>query len=421
MSRYLQVIIILFFFSGCSFTTHQVQLGKKSFESEDLLIIQALEYRQNADYPRAIETYAMLFEQSEKINYIVEAAKMSFLTSNNQQTYLLIEKALKASPNNPDIMRILIGLYMKENKIEEARVEAHKLLEVEKNSRNLTIAGSIYFELKSYDLSLKYFQSAYKESVDEMVLLNMVDVLYSYLGRKDEAISYLETHIRLQECTTKICFKLIEIYGKEKDIDGIISTYKKMFERYQDEQYAKKVVELLIYKKDKQGAVDFLDTTGYNQEMLLDIYVSSSDFDGAFKVAQRLYKKHDDVKYLGQMAIYEYEKNKNNLDEKILDSVSKKFEKVVAKLDNPLFLNYYGYLLIDHDRDIKRGIKLVEKALLKEPNSLFYLDSLAWGFYKQNRCLEAKDILDKFIKNVDEEEVQMHYKKIEQCIKEKHK
>lgn len=416
MSRYLQVIILCFFFAGCGVVTNEQTIGKKAFDDEDFMIMQALESQQKNDFLKAIDIYHELYLKSDKTNYLTEAAKISFLTNQNEKTHVLLQEALQKTPNDTDLIRVFIGLYMKENRPKEAQEQVQKLLSLEKSSRNLTIAGTVYFQLKSYDLSLKYFQSAYKESLEETVLLNMVDVLYSYLEKHDEAISYLETHIRLQESSAKVYFKLIEIYGKEKDIDGIIATYKKMYARFEQEEYAKKVVELLIYKKDKAGAVSFLDSSGYNQEMLLDIYVSSHDFEGAYKVAQRLYEENQNIKYLGYMAIYEYEKNKKNLDEKILVSVSDKFEQVVANLDNALFLNYYGYLLIDHDRDIKRGIELVQKALIHEPDSLFYLDSLAWGLYKQDRCQEAKNILDKFIKNTGEEEVLMHYKKIQECL-----
>lgn len=399
--------------------TDKVSIGKKSFENEDFLIVQALEYQQQKNFSKSIEIYNTLYDKSEKINYLIEAAKISFLTNNNKKTYLLIQRALEKDPKNSDLKRILIALHVKEKKLNSAKKEVEELLLLERNSRNLTIAGAIFFQLKSYEMSLKYFQSAYKESLDENVLLNMVDVLYNYLDRKDEAISYLETHTRMQLCSQKPCLKLVEIYGKEKDIDGIISTYKRMYERFENEEFARRVVELLIYKKDKKSAIEFLDSTGYNQEMLLDIYVSSNDFDGAYKVAKKLHEKSENIKYLGRMAIYEYEKNKEGLNEGILDSISKKFEKVVKNSKDPLYLNYYGYLLIDHDRDVSKGIELVKKALIEEPNSIFYLDSLAWGFYKQNRCQEAKDILEKFIKKVKELEVIMHYEKINECLKNK--
>ncbi|DAB31221.1 MAG TPA: hypothetical protein CFH79_10310 [Sulfurospirillum sp. UBA11407] len=393
-----------------------VQIGKKSFEQEDFYIMKALEHQHMGEYDQAIETYNTLYEKSSKTNYLIEASKISFLTNNNAKTSLLIQKALEVEPTNSDLLRIKIALLMKENKVIEASKDIEKLLQIEKNSRNLTIAGAIFFQLKSYELSLKYFQSAYKESLDENVLLNMVDVLYSYLDRKDEAVAYLETHTRMQTCSRKACLKLVEIYGREQNIDGIISVYKRMYARFNEDEFAKKVVELLLYKKDKQGAIDFLSSTSYDQRMLLDIYVSSSDFDNAYKIASQLYEDGQDINDLGRLAIYEYEKNKNKLNKKILNSVAKKFEKVVQVLEEPLYLNYYGYLLIDHDINIKKGIKLVQRALKKEPNSIFYLDSLAWGLYKQRKCLEAKEILDRFIDTTQEEEVLMHYKKIKECL-----
>jgi tetratricopeptide (TPR) repeat protein len=380
--------------------------------------MKALEHQHMGEYDQAIETYNTLYEKSSKTNYLIEAAKISFLTNNNAKTSLLIQKALEVEPTNSDLLRIKIALLMKENKVIEASKDIEKLLQIEKNSRNLTIAGAIFFQLKSYELSLKYFQSAYKESLDENVLLNMVDVLYSYLDRKDEAVAYLETHTRMQTCSRKACLKLVEIYGREQNIDGIISVYKRMYARFNEDEFAKKVVELLLYKKDKQGAIDFLSSTSYDQRMLLDIYVSSSDFDNAYKIASQLYEDGQDINDLGRLAIYEYEKNKNKLNKKILNSVAKKFEKVVQVLEEPLYLNYYGYLLIDHDINIQKGIDLVQRALKKEPNSIFYLDSLAWGLYKQRKCLEAKEILDRFIDTTQEEEVLMHYKKIKECLQQ---
>lgn len=414
MSRYLQIVIVLFFLAGCS--SKSIKVGEKSFSQEDVYIIQALEYQKAHKINQAIALYDDLYEKTDKVNYLIEAAKLSFVSATDKKTNALIKKALKDNPNNPDLLRIKVALLMKAKNLKEAAIDVQKLLKLEKNGRNLTIAGAIYFELKAYDLSLKYFQSAYKEAEDENALLNMVDVLYNYLDRKDEAISYLETHTRIYGCSKKTCLKLIEIYGKEKDIDGIISVYKRMYAAFDEEEYAKRVIDLLLYKRDKQGAIEFLESSGYEPRILLDIYVSSHDFAGAYKVAKKLYAQERDISLLGKMAIYEYEKNKKHINKKILDSVSKKFETVLKKSKDPLFLNYYGYLLIDHNRNVKKGIRLVKEALKQEPTSIFYLDSLAWGLYKEKKCKQAKAIMDKIIDKTKEEEVLMHYKKIKECL-----
>jgi tetratricopeptide (TPR) repeat protein len=366
-----------------------------------------------------MQIYKTLYEKSGKINYLIEATKISFLINDTKTTQDLLKNAIKVAPNNNELKRIEIGFLIKQARYKEAEKKSLDLLSKEKTPRNLKIMGTIYLQMKSYPLALKYFESAYSIENDANSLLNIVDIQYNYLNKKADAIALLETHIRMQSCELNTCFKLIEIYGKEKNINGILSTYKRLYKRFGNEEYAKKVIELLMYLKDKNGAIKFLDESGYNQEMLLDIYASSSDFKGAYKVAKRLYEKSSNVVYLGRMAIYEYELNKNKIDKKILKSVSDKFEKVVYKLHDPLFFNYYGYLLIDHDIDVKKGIGLVNEALLREPNSPFYLDSLAWGYYKQGKCIQAKEIMDKLVKNSKEEELLMHSAKINKCVESK--
>jgi tetratricopeptide (TPR) repeat protein len=422
VSRYIQtlVVILIFFLAGCSVKqTTSSTIGQKTFENEDYLILAALEEQQKGMHENAMGIYKILYKKSGKINYLIEATKISFLSNNTEKTEQLLKEAMQKAPHNSELKRIEIGFLVKQKKYDLAEEKVLNLLKEDKSVRNLKIAGSIYLQSKSYELALKYFESAYRVDNDENSLLHIVDILYNYLDKKDDAIALLETHIRLNSCELDTCYKLVEIYGKEKNIDGVISTYKKLYYRFKNEEYAKKVVELLMYIKDKDGAIQFLDKSGYNQEMLLDIYSSSRDFEGAYKVAQRLYKKTNKPIFLGRMAIYEYETNKDKLDEKILLSVSNKFEKVVQKLHDPLFLNYYGYLLIDHDIDVEKGIGLVQEALLKEPKSPFYLDSLAWGYYKLGKCNEAKEIMDKLIKVSKEEELIEHSIKINKCVDKK--
>ena len=419
MSRYIQTLalVAVLFLTGCSLKEPSiVQVGEKTFENEDYLILVALDEQRSGKYKSSIEIYKILYEKSAKIRYLVEATKISFLSNNTRETEELLRVALEKEPKNSELRRIEIGYLMKQKKLKEAEKKALQLLRDEKSSRNLQITGSIYLQLKSYDLALKYFESAYAIQSDENSLLNIIDIQYNYLGKKDDAIALLETHIRMQGCEINSCYKLIEIYGKEKNIDGVISTYKKLYDRFKDDKYARKIIELLMYKKDKNGAIEFLNQSRYNQKMLLDIYLSSQDFTEAYNVAERLYEETGDIDYLGKMAIYKYESNKDNLNEEILKSVSAKFEKVIAKLHDALYLNYYGYLLIDHDIDIEKGIGLIQEALLKEPNSAYYLDSLAWGLYKLGKCEEAKEVMDRIGNNITEKEILEHKRKIEECV-----
>jgi Tfp pilus assembly protein PilF len=60
--------------------------------------------------------------------------------------------------------------------------------------------------------------------------------------------------------------------------------------------------------------------------------------------------------------------------------------------------NNMGFLLVDHEVDMERGITLLEKAVEKRPKHPDFLDSLAWGYYKLGRLEEARDLLRKSLR-----------------------
>lgn len=419
MSRYKSalILILILLFTGCSQKIPKVQIGKKAFANEDILIIKALDDQRSGRYKKAMKTLDTLYKKSGKVNYLEEKMKVAML-SKDPKVLVLLNNSLKKYPDNILFKKLLIQYFITTKKYKKAEQLALELLKNKRNVQNLSILGDIYMLEKSYKLALKYYQSSFKINDSEKYLLKMIDVMYSFLDKKQESIAYLETYIRLHDADKKAYFTLIQIYGREKNIGGLISTYKKLYMKYKKQEYAKKVISLFMYTKDKQGAIKFLKKSGYRPKMLLDFYVSNQNFKEAFKIAKKLYGETKDVFYLGKMAIFEYEENRTKLNKKILASVSKKFESVLKDYQDPLYLNYYGYLLIDHDINVKKGIKLVQRALEIEPKSLFYLDSLAWGYYKLKRCKKAYKIMKKFAKSTNEPEVKMHFKMIQKCLKE---
>ena len=419
MSRYYSLLIVLFVFVGCS--TKEVvytQTTKKVFEEEDNLIFQALHYQQKGDYVNAKKIYHTLYDQSQKKVYLSEVAGISFML-NDKDAMPLIMEGLAKYPEERNFHRLLVGQYVKEKRYEEAEKKILELIAEDKTVQHLSIAGNLYLQMKAYDVALKYFESAYKQEQSEDLLINIVELLHRFLGRKGDALSYLETYANIEGCGQVVCFKLIDIYGKDRNVNGLISTYKKIYKERQNEEIAKKIVDLMLYIKDTKGAIAFLENTGQHPDLLLQIYANLKRFSEAYLVAQRMYEESKNLDYLGKMAIYEYEINKTKLTPEALQSISKKFEEVTSLLRDSVYLNYYGYLLIDHDIDVAKGISLVQRALELEPNSPYYLDSLAWGLYKQGKCAEAYEIMKYFGEHVYEEEVIVHIEAIKKCLKEK--
>jgi tetratricopeptide (TPR) repeat protein len=55
-------------------------------------------------------------------------------------------------------------------------------------------------------------------------------------------------------------------------------------------------------------------------------------------------------------------------------------------------INYIGFSYADKNQNLGDAEKYVETALKLDPNNAYYLDSLGWVFYRQNRFAEAKEI-----------------------------
>lgn len=64
--------------------------------------------------------------------------------------------------------------------------------------------------------------------------------------------------------------------------------------------------------------------------------------------------------------------------------------------------NFIGYILADHNRDLDRAEKFILQALTVEPESVAYLDSLAWVYYRQRRFPEALQEIGKALRGSGE-------------------
>ncbi|ELR7027634.1 ATP-dependent nuclease subunit B, partial [Campylobacter jejuni] len=223
-------------------------------------------------------------------------------------------------------------------------------------------------------------------------------------------------------CTLKTCVLLAKIYFDEKNIEALKSIYKELYQLTKNKSFVLALVELLNSQGKTEEALKISLQYDLDDDIKLALYQNLKRFDDAKKMSLALYHKTKNKEYLLRAAVFEFEaaNEAKKITPKVIDSVKEKFEQAIDKDSNALYLNYYGYLLIDYDLDVKKGIELVKLALEKDPQNLYYLDSLAWGYYKLGDCKQAWEILkqtldDKEFANSDESKV--HIKAIKACIK----
>jgi len=65
--------------------------------------------------------------------------------------------------------------------------------------------------------------------------------------------------------------------------------------------------------------------------------------------------------------------------------------------DQALVLNYLGYSWIDQGRNMKEGMKLIEKAVALKPDDGYIVDSLGWAHYKRGNYKEAVRYLERAV------------------------
>jgi tetratricopeptide (TPR) repeat protein len=418
----IMIVLITSTFSGCS--SKEVVPGHvKAFEGEDLYIFYALDAQQNTRYESAVAYYDILFEKSFKEEYLLASYQMLSLGGFNDEiikrvnTYFVDNDDAK-SLTSQRLQRYKIAAYLRNNSVEEAKQEALGLLSQTKSVDDYIIVSEIYKLQKHYDTALKYLESAYIINYDEKIVDKMAIIMYVNLGKKSEAIAQLQTHSRLHGCSKKICSRLISFYSEQNNIEGLLSTYLRFYQLENSEVVAQQIIKIYGYQKDYLSLKLFLEESGHDNTLLIKIYTSNEEYKKAELLALEMYQKNNDVSYLGQSAIYLYESNSTK-SLILVDETIKRLRKSVEVNPKPLFLNYLGYIMIDHDKDINAGMTYVKKALELVPDSAFYLDSLAWGYYKLNECDRALKLMQEVIDKLgsDDEEVSLHVNAIEKCIK----
>ena len=413
MSWYRLIFIVIIAFST---SIHAKELMKVS---DDELIIRGLLYDEYRAYDDARQVYGKLFDKTNAEIYLFKEATASLLGKTHIYNSI---KRLKAWDNThhdtPEVQRLLIPLYLTVNQIGSAKIQAEYLIERSTNPIDLELASNPFLYAGEFKRALALLSKVYEAMPRESILLRMADIMDEYTHERKRAIQLLETHRRMNISSNDVLVKLLVLYSKEKDINGLLETYKALYEQDKDEKVLSKIIDIYAYQRDINGAIAFLEKQDVGDTILYDLYKNKKLFTKALKLAERQYKKTKDARWLAETGILLFEKAKDKNDKKMIAKVVDTFDHALRLgVDDSIYLNYYGYTLIDKEIDIKKGIKIIQDALKQQPNNTYYLDSLAWGYYKKHECTQAYKLMKRVVdeEGLDEDEIIDHWRAIKQC------
>jgi Flp pilus assembly protein TadD len=191
----------------------------------------------------------------------------------------------------------------------------------------------------------------------------------------------------------------VDTYRDARDITKALDAAHKAVDAY-PKDHSIRVTQALLLGENAQAdqAVTqlraLLDGSPADFEVQLDIaqvYEESkrwTDAESAIHAAEKLQQDSQGKEMTGFLtgAIFERQKK--------FDQAESAFRKVLElNPRNAATLNYYGYMLADRGVRLDEATALIKRALVEDPASAAYKDSLGWAFYKQDKLPEAEDLL----------------------------
>ena len=384
---------------------------------EDTFSLYALDAQMHQKPQLASGFFAKLYKETDKKEYLYQSLRMLEQAGDTKSLYKSTEQALAKFPDDDTLKRFEIIALLKNGNFAEASQKALLLSEKTKKASDYLLYGEARLKLGDYEGTVSAFKKGYALNYDETTAERIALIQYTQLGEKSEAIKFLKEHISIHGNSKLIGKRLASLYADSGDLNAAAQMYEQSYDIEADPQIAEEAVKIYAYQKDFSKMSAILEKSHINDPLLLDIYVRTKTFDKASALAQTLYEREDNPLYLAQSSIFAYEGASNRFDPAVVNKVVEGLKKANAQFDDPLYQNYLGYLMIDHDLNVTEGMIYVRKALEKQPESPYYLDSLAWGYYKLGECSEALKLMKQVESMIgsDEEEVKEHLKAIEAC------
>ncbi|MDP3266719.1 MAG: hypothetical protein Q8M39_07820 [Sulfuricurvum sp.] len=412
MNKYLLILAVF------TLMAHGAVRAKLPIEiTDETYILAAMDAQVRHKHDLASKYFKRLYLKTGKKEYLYSSLRMYESIKDITLFSNATQEALSKNPEDKILLRFHLIALLKEGKYAEASHEAFTLSRLTKESSDYLLSAEALLKLGNYQSGYNELKKAYELSYDEETADRMALLMYAQLGQKEEAIRFLKEHIGAHGNSKIVGKRLGSLYADSGALEDAAQVYEATYELTNDPLIAQEAVRIYVYRQEFQKLRILLEKSEVNDPLLLELYVREKEFKKASLLARKLYKRDANPLYLAQSSVFEYEAATDRNDSQLLKQVVDGLKQANEEIEDPMYLNYLGYLMIDHDLGVDEGMKYVQKALDKHPDSAFYLDSLAWGKYKLGECAEALRLIKRVESMIgtDEQEVKDHLKAIQKC------
>lgn len=346
------------------------------------------------DYPRSmIEKQLLLYRLNQNDSAMVELLQVAFQTQGDPDYARLLAEVLEAQGKNTDAQAIVVQTL---DKFPEDRDSWNSLVRLQLRAGQLE-------EARRSQSRLFYLDTTQTDVLQRLAMLEY-DV-----GRADSAGSHFRRLLRLDSTDHVAHFFLSHLAQISGDTSRALLHIRASIALRPD---------ALPYR-NQLGAIYYLSGNYVRAHEVFDSTLSMSAHPLPMQLkanaytheASRVGSTSPERSRQLRLSALEWMLKAYALDSNAVDlqfDIASNYERLDS-LDQSInwfsrllgrdprshaALNYLGYLLVDSQRDVARGVLLIDSALALDPDNLSYLDSRGWALYRLGRFSEALQVME---------------------------
>jgi tetratricopeptide (TPR) repeat protein len=309
---------------------------------------------------------------------------------------------IKVMPSDKS-SRILLGrAQLGLRKLSEAIATFQSIVEADPEATEAQFyLGTTYIEIGKYTKAIEVFSHLLEKATDESsanrhLFQQRLAVTYQELGEYEKAIALYQELAKTEPDANS---SLLEIYRLSRQFDKGISLGKQLCEKNPgDMPVCISYAYLLADADNSKEGIEILSKMLQENPQNINIYIHLSRlylvgkrYGDAEKIIRQAEEQKLDEENLEKLkfqraTIYERQKEFARAE-----SIFKEILK--ANPTNAVVLNYLGYMLADQGLRLEEAMRYIKEALVIDPYSGAYLDSLGWVFFKMNDMESAEKYL----------------------------
>lgn len=380
-------------------------LIKKDDEDTEAMLYLGAVYTEQKNYPKAIGLFKSLSQQTGYPSRYLAHYYLARVYSeqNKKANFKKIKDELRKSiSQRPDFFEAInmLGHFIEKDE-GEAKAYSFYADHQSKYGPSVKLADI----LSQYYISKNDFDSAYEqleildESSEDMVQVKLKMALI-LIEKKvyDKAIVKLNEILQTAPESDKVRFYLAAVYEEKRDFKNALEQYimiEKTSGYFEEARLHAAFIAKLMGDPDKAMSVlkESIDKKIENPQsyfLMSQLFEEKKDFKNALntlKTAEVKFHKSSDVYYhLGILL------DKMNLKDDMIVNMQKVIE---IEPEHAQALNYLAYTWADSGKNLEQAESYARKAVEKENEDAFIMDTLGWVLFKKGKFKEAVTVLEK--------------------------